>query len=147
MTEPTTCSVCENKHFRSNCPKGPHDWWGLLDDSKKENAHRESESSSVYRDNHREDDGWDAAREVVLERDGQQCVICGCTQQEHRDCDDLFGAGLHVHHIIPAREFDVLAEAHDGNNLITLCGYCHRKADSGQFSIERLKQYIQIAQN
>lgn len=54
-------------------------------------------------------------KDAVLERDGRKCYICGKP------------TNLHVHHIIP--------RAHGGenvmDNLITLCGGCHRSVEAG----------------
>ncbi|WP_292518840.1 HNH endonuclease signature motif containing protein [Methanoculleus sp.] len=53
--------------------------------------------------------GWKEIRDVILERDGQQCVICGGS-------DDL-----HVHHLDRDPTHD------DPENLLTLCGICHAR--------------------
>jgi len=59
--------------------------------------------------------GWNAAREKALGRDGHTCQDCGAT--EH----------LHVHHIQPVRSFNNPSDAHYLENLRTLCRSCHRK--------------------
>lgn len=48
-------------------------------------------------------------KDLVRERDGNECYICG---EESR---------LHVHHIIPR----VFGGTHHPDNLITLCSHCH----------------------
>ena len=53
--------------------------------------------------------GWKAVRTAILERDGEQCAICGGAKD------------LHVHHIDLDPTHDALA------NLITLCGICHAR--------------------
>lgn len=65
---------------------------------------------------------WDQKRELVLERDEHECVLCGTTQTEHTE---KFSRSLEVHHIIPYRKFDNDERAHDPSNLITLCKDCH----------------------
>jgi hypothetical protein len=58
-------------------------------------------------------------RVTVLKRDGFRCVVCGRRPAEHVDLE------LHVHHLIPWRLHGPTAE----ENLITLCGTCHKGLD------------------
>ena len=51
----------------------------------------------------------------ILERDGYRCYVCGKE------------TNLHVHHIIPRDE----GGPHIPENLITLCGSCHKSVESG----------------
>lgn len=60
---------------------------------------------------------WEKVRKWILERDGRVCRKCGS--------DDV----LHVHHIKKLIWFDSLSEAHRPENLLTLCGDCHRKVE------------------
>jgi len=61
-------------------------------------------------------DGFSAfLKKQVKDRDGWQCYIC------HKE------TGLHIHHIIPR----VDGGLHEADNLITLCGGCHRSMESG----------------
>jgi 5-methylcytosine-specific restriction endonuclease McrA len=53
---------------------------------------------------------WKSTRSTVLERDGDQCVICGNND------------GLHIHHI------DTDPTNDDPANLVTLCSFCHARA-------------------
>lgn len=68
---------------------------------------------------------WPKQRQLALKRDKNRCVLCGTTVK------------LCVHHIRPYREFngDYLA-ANDLTNLITLCYWCHPKAENGLISIQ-----------
>ena len=66
-----------------------------------------------------DDNGWNATRRRVLDRDGHACRFCGTTNDEHRE---EHGRGLHAHHIIP--EGDGGRDAPE--NLITVCCRCHR---------------------
>jgi 5-methylcytosine-specific restriction endonuclease McrA len=69
---------------------------------------------------------WREIREVVIERDDEECQICGLSRAGHRrkyTCD------LNVHHITPSREFDDIQEADTEDNLITLCAPCHGLAE------------------
>jgi len=67
---------------------------------------------------------WKKSRQLVLERDGYECQICGQTQEEHLN---EYGRDLDVHHIIPKRRFDTDEQANQAENLITLCRGCHQK--------------------
>lgn len=55
----------------------------------------------------------------ILVRDGRRCRVCGRSPDKHVDLE------LHVHHIRPA---ELGGLTHD-ENLITLCGTCHRGLD------------------
>jgi hypothetical protein len=55
----------------------------------------------------------------VLKRDGYRCVACGRRPGDHVDLE------LHVHHVIPWRMHGPTAE----DNLVTLCGTCHKGLD------------------
>lgn len=75
--------------------------------------------------------GWKPARENVRERD-EVCRQCGHDGSE-RD--------LHVHHIIPVREFRESADAsiqdaHDLSNLVLLCYSCHYDAEYDRINFE-----------
>jgi len=73
---------------------------------------------------------WEKQRQRALKRDNFECTECGLTQEEHRERDDLFGNGLHVHHIEPAKEFETYEEANKLSNLKTLCANCHREHEN-----------------
>lgn len=62
-------------------------------------------------------------REKVIVRDGEKCVRCRLTRQEHRH---LYGGDLTVDHIDGNRNNNVL------NNLLTLCRKCHGIKDGGR---------------
>ena len=53
---------------------------------------------------------WKSARDIVLARDGNECVICERSE------------GLHIHHI----DSDTTNDA--PSNLVTLCNFCHARA-------------------
>jgi HNH endonuclease len=59
-------------------------------------------------------------REVVLERDGHSCVVCGA------------GGGLQLHHRVRLGQGGSrLPEAHAPQNLIAVCERCHDRIHSG----------------
>lgn len=80
--------------------------------------------------------GWEEIRDEVVDRDGNQCVLCCISNKESIN---RYGVGLHVHHIRPARDFDDVQDSHKKENLVTLCVSCHRsienKSTSEQLSI------------
>ena len=82
--------------------------------------------------------GWAAIRRAALERDDHRCRLCGAGRQE-------LGRNPDVHHIVPVREFLripvlTVADAHTLDNVVSLCVGCHRKADGGRVTRERLRQ-------
>jgi len=67
---------------------------------------------------------WEEIAESVRERDDHTCTYEGCNRTE---CSD--GRKLHVHHIIPLREFENHEQANDKDNLRTLCDEHHRRVE------------------
>lgn len=68
---------------------------------------------------------WYSARKEARERDNRVCRVCR----------DVKGTEVHVHHIKPARTWDVDEEHEEMNslvNLICICRYCHYKLE-GKF--------------
>lgn len=98
-----------------------------------ENEENEEGSEENNLDTHyvrHRSDKLERLRQKAKERDGYQCVDCGITDEEHRERDDLFGEGLHVHHKIPVMAFGSnVEEAHYLENLITVCAEHHRERE------------------
>ncbi|WP_178918213.1 HNH endonuclease [Natronomonas gomsonensis] len=89
--------------------------------------------------------GWNRVRRRALERDDDRCVLCGVTADE-------LGRNPDVHHIVPVRAFvetPVTTEfdAHYLENVVSLCPSCHRKAEFGGVSPERLKTATGLVPN
>lgn len=66
---------------------------------------------------------WESHRKRILERDDHECVFCGMDNDLH---SRAFGEGLHIHHIIPRREYGT----DNKKNLMTVCTRCHRKIEA-----------------
>ncbi|MCS7178367.1 MAG: DEAD/DEAH box helicase [Anaerolineae bacterium] len=71
---------------------------------------------------------WPTQRAAALARDGYRCRHCGTPERE--------GHPLEVHHLVPFASFgyipgvnDLYRLANRLENLITLCGACHRRAE------------------
>ncbi|MBC7227702.1 MAG: DEAD/DEAH box helicase [Thermoflexales bacterium] len=71
---------------------------------------------------------WPAQRAAALARDGYRCRHCGAPERE--------GHPLEVHHLVPFALFGYIPGVNDFyrlanrlENLITLCGACHRRAE------------------
>ena len=62
--------------------------------------------------------GWQALREIIIERDNYECRICG---------KDAGEESLHVHHIDWDRTHN------EDNNLVTLCQRCHKQVHVEQY--------------
>lgn len=72
---------------------------------------------------------WQEKRAERIARDEHQCVVCGISRDEHYR---RYRADLHVHHIVPRREFTSddgtdWERANQLSNLVTLCNSCHPK--------------------
>jgi len=65
---------------------------------------------------------WEGARKLVRNRDCFRCRKCGM-HEDHCDTE------LHVHHIVPIREFDEPEEANTPSNLVTVCPSCHGEVE------------------
>jgi hypothetical protein len=80
-----------------------------MDESKK----KEKRKKKLYGDR------WETIRRQVYLRDGFRCVMCGKKTK------------LHAHHVVPVQV------SHDNslNNLVSVCGHCHRKLESIGFKI------------
>lgn len=75
---------------------------------------------------------WHRQRQLALRRDGYRCVVCGISDDRHRE---QFGHGLDVHHFVPVRRFIECGrpprEAHALKNLVSVC-WTHHPDAGGQ---------------
>jgi len=67
---------------------------------------------------------WQRQRTKALERDGYECRACGMDNETH---NEVYGKNLHVHHVVPLRNFDDPEDANSLGNLVTTCKDCHVK--------------------
>lgn len=73
---------------------------------------------------------WGEQRQKRLEKDHWKCVVCGKSNDQEKEDK---GHALHVHHITPARNFEVgdgqidYERANRIDNLVTLCVSCHHR--------------------
>jgi len=100
-------------------------------------ANWKSENQGAYRWDNSKDSyngdyygaNWERQREKRLMVDDYKCVICGMSEEEHKE----FDRGLSVHHITPIDEFRQENNYVDGekanrlDNLVTLCRKCHKR--------------------
>lgn len=64
---------------------------------------------------------WTELREMAIQRDGERCILCGLTREEHHE---HVGQDLDVHHIVPTSEG---GRKYAPENLATLCRACHKE--------------------
>ncbi len=64
---------------------------------------------------------WTQIRNQIRKRDHFCCQLCGKAEQ---------GRAFAVHHIIPFRTFTSVEQAHQPENLVTLCPTCHQRAET-----------------
>lgn len=79
---------------------------------------------------------WGVQKRAARKRDGYKCRYCGKAERKLK-------RALEVHHIKPFRTFgyipganDRYLRANDLTNLITLCSFCHRKAEHHKIAIQ-----------
>lgn len=76
---------------------------------------------------------WKEKRIQIKERDLYLCQVC-------KDKGKYIYDNLEVHHIIPLEEdYD---KRLDDENLITLCEWCHERAERGNITREYLRDLI-----
>jgi DEAD/DEAH box helicase domain-containing protein len=63
---------------------------------------------------------WDTLKQAVRLRDQNRCRHCGAVETDKPH---------DVHHIIPFRKFEKAELANHPDNLVSLCGRCHRLAE------------------
>lgn len=69
-------------------------------------------------------------REITIQRDGEKCVICGMTRDEHKE---RFKRDITVDHIDGRGMNSISSEKNnDMSNLQTLCSRCHASKDNRQ---------------
>lgn len=66
---------------------------------------------------------WDIIKSETKKRDGNKCLICGITEEEH---NSIYGQPLQVHHKNPYR----YSQDNSLDNLMTVCCACHRKIEN-----------------
>ena len=74
----------------------------------------------------------DEFRQVVMERDGGKCVVCGATAAD-------------AHHLLERRLFADEGFGNDPDNGVALCEQHHLAAERTQLSVEDLRQAAGIA--
>jgi len=130
------CAVCsENRKVRPSVAEErerffcSHDCYG---EWRSNNVHSENHPQwkeeavhSGYRGS------WDKiAGEVRSEY--PNCQNCGMGNDEH---ENVYGFGLHVHHIEPYMSFDDPNRANQKENLVPLCVQCHREVETEELSV------------
>ena len=112
------CEWCDSEFFThpgSNNPNKYCSWGCTIEARTGENSPKYKGGKFPY------GPGWnDAKKELVRERDGHECRICGKAEADH--IKDI-GRKLTIHHIVKARRLqDAPAEVRNGPfNLVTIC--------------------------
>jgi hypothetical protein len=118
------CEWCGEDFRRKNAEIKPHNFCSRSCMGAWQSAFIKGEMSPSWRGGYKTYYGadWKANRRAARERDACTCQACGLVE------DDT-GRSLEVHHIKPVRLFEVVNDANDLANLVTLCRACHIKAD------------------
>ncbi len=112
-----SCASCGRVHAKGiDCPKKPK--------PKKEKTEITKFRSSAK---------WKRVREATVRRDNYLCRVC-LSKGIYKSED------LEVHHIVPLIiDFSLRT---DTDNLITLCGTCHEKAECGSIPADTLRELV-----
>ena len=86
-------------------------------------------SDKRYRDARNDNARFGGNRAKVLERDNYKCVLCGITQQEHKE---KYGLDLNVNHKDHTGKGKKLHN-NSMDNLETLCHSCHSKKHCAEY--------------
>lgn len=118
------CEWCGEDFRRKNAEIKPHNFCCRSCMGAWQSAFIKGEMSPTWRGGYKAYYGsdWKASRRSARERDGFACQACSLSE------DDV-GRSLEVHHVKPVRLFDVVNDANNLDNLVTLCRTCHTKAD------------------
>ena len=93
-------------------------WENLTKNECQRHYRQRADSMNFYR--------FGGLREVIIQRDGEKCVDCGQTRQEHKE---EFGRDITVNHIDKQGRYSDKPN-NDPNNLETLCLRCHGSKDA-----------------
>ena len=107
---------------------------GAVHEGKCKRKYKSAERNSQA-DKFRNTQVWKRTAKAILERDFHCCRVC-------LEAGILTNRGLSVHHITPLIEY--YSRRLDEDNLITLCRFCHEKAERGAISRARLFELAAI---
>lgn len=115
-----TCSVCGTIHdFNKTC-------------------RRSGKKKSTQANTFRKTNKWTEKSKSIRERDKNLCQIC--LLDKYNTNYRYTYEQLEVHHIVPLEED--YSKRLDSLNLITLCKYHHKMAETGQISKEELLEIV-----
>lgn len=120
------CTVCGSEYTARQSNSDTSKYCSVDCKSEWESEHHSGSDSPRWKGGaHDYGPNWFEQRDRALKRDNHQCQACSVTEKEHLD---EHGEELHVHHIIPARNFgDDFERMNALENLVTLCRNCHSK--------------------
>jgi 5-methylcytosine-specific restriction endonuclease McrA len=117
-----SCSYCGGIHARTyQCPSKP-----------------KRIKDPTYIDKFRWSRRWATKRKQINERDKYLCQVC--MRKLHNTHQQYNFANIEVHHIVP-----IVEDYHkrlDDDNLICLCSYHHKMAESGEISRNELFEIL-----
>ena len=113
---------------------------GKIHDKKYKCPGKPSRQNAVSKtDKYRSSEEWKNKRQEIRQRDLNLCVLCrlGLCCFDDRF---LYNSKVEVHHITPLIED--WSKRLDNDNLISLCKYHHKLAESGIISRQKLRDLI-----
>lgn len=88
---------------------------------------KKTEQEKAYLLDYIHKDRFGGNREIAIQRDGEKCVKCGLTREQHRT---KYGRDITVDHIDrKGRNTPPQERNHSLDNLQTLCLHCHGYKD------------------
>ena len=133
------CAYCGNEIIREpyRLRTNPLQFCNMKCHGKWRSEHLHGEAHPRWRGGSLPDYGpeWNRIAEAIRKRDGYKCQYCGVSQK-------WYGRKLHVHHIIPFRNFGYKRGenenhllAHASENLVSLCNSCHIQFEAGHIQL------------
>ena len=114
-------------------------WCGIVSEDhicpyRKPRRAKENTKANTFRKTNK----WTNKSKEIRERDKYLCRVC--INDLYNTINQYNYKKLEVHHIVPIEED--YNKRLDNNNLITLCSYHHKMADSGEIPREELIDMI-----
>lgn len=114
-------------------------WCGIVSEDhicpyRKPRRTKENTKANTFRKTNK----WTQKSKEIRERDKYLCRVC--INDLYNTVNQFNYKKLEVHHIVPIEED--YNKRLDNNNLITLCSYHHKMADSGEIPREELIDMI-----
>lgn len=110
----------------------------IICENKRKRLMRVRDVRNTKSDKFRSSAVWQHKRHEIKERDMYLCQVC--IRSVGLDVNPYVSTNISVHHIISLQQD--FNKRLDSDNLITLCAYHHRQADSGKIPVQTLQKIV-----